>query len=151
MAKLLILICLHLVHIFPGIYFCYDKYMELEDKGTDSSIEWKFTSNLDGFTNSKKFWLASGKKVVWAICIPLRITTLPSGQLRFSGIFHSICKNHVNPGFDMVVMVVKIESRSFSTAGQFTIVYTCKPHINHKYSLVLITPRIFSSKMVYFG
>jgi hypothetical protein len=35
--------------------------------------------------------------------------------------------------------------------GQFIIVYTCKPHINRKYSLVLITPRIFSSKMVYFG
>ena len=30
---------------------------------------------------------------------------------------------------------------------QFIIVYTCKPHINHKYSLVLITPRIFSSKI----
>jgi hypothetical protein len=28
--------------------------------------------------------------------------------------------------------------------GQFIIVYTCKPHINHKYSLVIITPRIFS-------
>jgi hypothetical protein len=26
-----------------------------------------------------------------------------------------------------------------------------KPHINHKYSLVIITPRIFSSKMLYFG
>jgi hypothetical protein len=35
--------------------------------------------------------------------------------------------------------------------GQFIIVYTCKPHINHKYSLVTITPRIFSSKMLYFG
>jgi hypothetical protein len=34
--------------------------------------------------------------------------------------------------------------------GQFIIVYTCQPHINHKYSLVL-TPRIFSSKMLYFG
>jgi hypothetical protein len=33
--------------------------------------------------------------------------------------------------------------------GQFLIVYTCKPHINHKYSLVIITPRIFSSKMLY--
>ena len=31
------------------------------------------------------------------------------------------------------------------------IVYTCKPHINHKYSLVIITPSIFSSKMLYFG
>jgi hypothetical protein len=27
----------------------------------------------------------------------------------------------------------------------------CKPHTNHKYSLVIITPRIFSSKMLYFG
>jgi hypothetical protein len=57
--------------------------MVLEDKGTDSSIEWKFTSNLDGFTNSKKFWLASGKKVVclvWTLCIPLRIITLPSSH-----------------------------------------------------------------------
>ena len=35
--------------------------------------------------------------------------------------------------------------------GQFIIVYTCKPQINHKYSLVIITPRIFSSKMLYFG
>ena len=35
--------------------------------------------------------------------------------------------------------------------GQFRIVYTCKPHINHKCSLVRITPRIFSSKMLYFG
>jgi hypothetical protein len=35
--------------------------------------------------------------------------------------------------------------------GQFIIVYTCKPHINHKYSLVIINPRIFSSKMLYFG
>jgi hypothetical protein len=33
--------------------------------------------------------------------------------------------------------------------GQFIIVYTCKPHINHKYSLVLITPLSF--KMLYFG
>jgi hypothetical protein len=35
--------------------------------------------------------------------------------------------------------------------GQFIIVYTCKPHINYKYSLVIITPRIFSSKMLYSG
>jgi hypothetical protein len=35
--------------------------------------------------------------------------------------------------------------------GQFIIVYTCKPHINHKYSLVIITPRIFNSKMLYFS
>jgi hypothetical protein len=35
--------------------------------------------------------------------------------------------------------------------GQFIIVYTCKPHINHKYSLVQITPRFFISKMLYFG
>jgi hypothetical protein len=35
--------------------------------------------------------------------------------------------------------------------GQFIIVYTCKPYINHKYSLVIITPRIFSSTMLYFG
>jgi hypothetical protein len=33
--------------------------------------------------------------------------------------------------------------------GQFIIVYTCKPHI--KYYLVIITPRIFSSGMLYFG
>ena len=50
-----------LVLLIVGIYFCYNKYEELEDKGGDSSIEWKFTSNLDSFTNSKKFWLASGK------------------------------------------------------------------------------------------
>ena len=42
------------------------------------------------------------------------------------------------------IMVVKIESRSF-----FIIVCTCKPHTNHKYSLVIITPRIFSSEMLY--
>ena len=35
--------------------------------------------------------------------------------------------------------------------GQFRTVYTCKPHINHNCSLVRITPRIFSSKMLYFG
>ena len=36
--------------------------------------------------------------------------------------------------------------------GQFNItVYTCKPHINHTYILVIITPRIFSSQMLYFG
>ena len=46
-------------------------------------------------------------------------------------------------------MVVKIESRSFSTAS-FIIVYTCKPHINHKYSLIIITPRILSSENVVF-
>ena len=34
-------------------------------------------------------------------------------------------------------------------SGQFIIVYTCKPHINR--SLVIITPRIFSSKMLYLG
>ena len=34
--------------------------------------------------------------------------------------------------------------------GQFIIVYTCKLHMNHKYSLVIITPRI-SSTMLYFG
>jgi hypothetical protein len=28
--------------------------------------------------------------------------------------------------------------------GQFIIVYTCKSDMNHKYSLVIITPRIFS-------
>jgi hypothetical protein len=34
--------------------------------------------------------------------------------------------------------------------GQFIIVCTCKPHTNHKlYSLVIITPRIFSSEMLY--
>jgi hypothetical protein len=36
-------------------------------------------------------------------------------------------------------MVVKIEPR---------IVYTCKPPHVHKYSLVIITPRIFSSQML---
>ena len=35
--------------------------------------------------------------------------------------------------------------------GQFIKVYTYKPHINHKHSLVIITPRIFSAKMLYFG
>ena len=49
----------------------------------------------------------------------------------------------------MVVTVVKRVTISLN--GQFIIVYTCKPHINHKYSLVLITPRIFSSQMLYFG
>jgi hypothetical protein len=28
--------------------------------------------------------------------------------------------------------------------GQFIIVYTCKPHINHKYSLVIKSLRVFS-------
>jgi hypothetical protein len=35
--------------------------------------------------------------------------------------------------------------------GQFITVYTCIQHINDKYSLAIITPRIFSSKMLYFG
>jgi hypothetical protein len=34
--------------------------------------------------------------------------------------------------------------------SQFIIVYTCKPHMNHKYSLVTITPRIFSVPNVAF-
>ena len=46
----------------------------------------------------------------------------------------------------LVDMVVKIESRFFSNLnGQFIIVYTGIPHlINHEYSLVIITPRIFN-------
>ena len=55
----------------------------------------------------------------------------------------------LNKSVSTICMVVKIESRSFSTASSI-IVYTCKPHIMHKYSL-LLTPRIFSSKMLYFG
>ena len=51
---------------FPGVYFCYDKYEELESKGVDDGIEWKFTTNLDSFTNSKKFWLAAGKSCVYS-------------------------------------------------------------------------------------
>jgi hypothetical protein len=47
--------------LLTGMYFCYNKYEELENKGVDESIEWKFTTNLDSFTNSKKFWLAAGK------------------------------------------------------------------------------------------
>ena len=47
-------------------------------------------------------------------------------------------------GFHMVVMVVEIES-------VYIIIYIGKPHINHKYPLVIITPRIFSSQMLYFG
>ena len=35
--------------------------------------------------------------------------------------------------------------------SQFIIVYICKPHINHTHSLVIITLRIISSKMLYFG
>ena len=49
------------VLLIVGIYFCYNKYVELDDKGAGSSIEWKFISLLDNFTNCKKFWLASGK------------------------------------------------------------------------------------------
>jgi hypothetical protein len=46
------------------------------------------------------------------------------------------------------IVVAKIESRS-SVNGQFVIVYTCKPHINHKYSVVIIS--IASSKMLVFS
>ena len=46
------------------------------------------------------------------------------------------------------IVVAKIESRS-SVNGQFVIVYTCKSHINHKYSLVIIS--IASSKMLVFS
>ena len=35
--------------------------------------------------------------------------------------------------------------------GQFIIVYTCKAYINHKYSRVITTARILSSKMLYFS
>jgi hypothetical protein len=42
----------------------------------------------------------------------------------------------------------KVTSHDLS---QFIIVYTCKPHMNYKYSLVIITPRTFSSKRLYFG
>ena len=35
--------------------------------------------------------------------------------------------------------------------GQIMIVFTCKPHINHKYSLFLITLPIISVKLLYFG
>ena len=38
-----------------------------------------------------------------------------------------------------------------SSVYKISMVYTCKPHINHKYSLVIITPRVFSSTMLYFG
>lgn len=41
--------------------FCYTKYNDLDKRGEENSIKWEFTSNLDGFTNSKKFWLASGE------------------------------------------------------------------------------------------
>ena len=44
----------------------------------------------------------------------------------------------IKPGFDMVVK----NRVTIFLNGQFIIVYTCKPHINHKYSLVIITPRI---------
>ena len=40
---------------------------------------------------------------------------------------------------------------ALSSLYKISMVYTCKPHINHKYSLVIITPRIFSSKMLYSG
>ena len=50
-------------------------------------------------------------------------------------------RGELKPGSHMVVMVVKIESRSFSTRPVYNSLYTCKPH---KYSLVLITSRIFS-------
>ena len=34
--------------------------------------------------------------------------------------------------------------------SQIIIVYTCKPHINHQYSLVIITLPIAISKLLYF-
>jgi hypothetical protein len=73
------------------------------------------------------------------------------------------CRSH---NLDLIHACMSYAAVSFSTAwfpyvrknrvtiflnGQFIIVYTCKPHINHKYSLVIITPRIFCSKMLYFG
>ena len=49
-----------LVLLVVGIYFCYNKYEEQENKGVNDSIEWKLITSLDSFTNSKKFWLAAG-------------------------------------------------------------------------------------------
>ena len=60
---------------------------------------------------------------------------------------HVQARKIITPGFPMVVMIVKM----IFFNGQFIVVYTCKPHMNHKYSLVLITPRIFNSKMLFFG
>ena len=51
----------------------------------------------------------------------------------------------------MAVVVVKYSHAIFLN-GQFMIVYTCKPQIISIFSSYrLVTPRIFSSKMLYFG
>ena len=55
-----------------------------------------------------------------------------------------------NPGFRLVVTESRSESRSFSTARSNSF-FACKPHINHKYSLFVITVFIFISKLLYFG
>jgi hypothetical protein len=54
------------------------------------------------------------------------------------------------PGFHVVAVKIYQYITIFLN-GQWIIVKTCKPQTNHKYSLVIITPRIFSSKMSYFG
>jgi hypothetical protein len=51
------------------------------------------------------------------------------------------------------VHILAVRARQLDNVkAWFIIVYTCKPYINHEYSLASYnTPRIFSSKMLYFG
>lgn len=44
--------------VIYGMYFCYSKYKFLEDTGT--SVELKFTFDLDSYTQSKDTWLGLG-------------------------------------------------------------------------------------------
>ena len=57
------------------MYFCYSKYKFLEDTGT--SVELKFTFDLDSYTQSKDTWLGLGKWHSAAIlCFYAEVTLL---------------------------------------------------------------------------
>ena len=52
---------IELLYIFPGIYFCFNKYKYLVDSGTSQDIVWKFTINLTNYTQSKDTWMVIGE------------------------------------------------------------------------------------------
>ncbi len=60
-CNLLLLNMIELLLIFPGIYFCFNKYKYLVDSGTSQDIVWKFTINLTNYTQSKDTWMVIGE------------------------------------------------------------------------------------------
>ena len=95
-------------------------------------------------------WLTS-KKIKLQVYILNCILNLPPNTRLQTTTYNENNKHYFLRSDDMSllsIVVAKIESRS-SVNGQFVIVYTCKPHINHKYSVVIIS--IASSKMLVFS